>query len=365
MITRRTLALSLLVSLAATALSADVSILERQKLHARPSPAKADHGRRPTLHKRTTGSQVLVDAQGLQYFINTDITFSTSIQASGAASEASFSHAVNATTSGGGTTASSLNDAFDGYNNLCLSFDNSVAPCEVDNENFAIYSNNGQVTTECLGPVSGVNRQVVFNPQDIGNIRVQRKVFVPDNDQFARWLNIFTNTGGSPQTVTAVISNDLGSDNNTVVVTSSNGNASAEPTDSWVTTFQNYSGNTSTDPRLGHVVQGPGAVTPLAGIHFANGDQNPYWGYTFTLNPGQTKIIANYVTGQPSKAAAAAKSAQIAGLPDTALQCLSSAERAEIVNFALPQPIPALGQTGLIALGVLLATIGLIVLRRM
>jgi IPTL-CTERM motif len=201
--------------------------------------------------------------------------------------------------------------------------------------------------------------------EDIGNIRVQRKVFVPDNDQFARWLNIFTNTGGSAQTVTAVITNDLGSDSNTVVVTSSNGNAAAEPTDSWVTTFQNYSGTTSSDPRLGHVVQGPGAVTPLAGIHFANGEDNPYWGYTFTLNPGQTKIIVNYVTGQPSKAAAAAKSAQIAGLPDAALQCLSSAERAEIVNFALPQPIPALGQTGLIALGVLLATIGLIVLRRM
>ena len=35
------------------------------------------------------------------------------------------------------------------------------------------------------------------------------------------------------------------------------------------------------------------------------------------------------------------------------------------MNFSLPQPIPALGQTGLIALGALLATIGLIVLRRM
>jgi hypothetical protein len=362
---RRALALSLLGSLAAAALSADVSIVERRELHAAARKGKPAHGRRAVLAERATGSKMLIDSQGLQYFINTDITTTaTTSSVSGAASEASYTQAVNATTSGGGTVPAVLIDAFDGYNNLCLSLNNTVAQCAVKDPNFVFYNNNGPATTECHGAASGVDRQVVFNPQQIGNVRVSRKLFVPDNDQFARWLDIFTNTGGSPQTVTMVTANNLGSDTDTKIVSSSNGDATADPTDTWVSTFQNYSGSTSSDPRLGHVFQGPGAPVQLADIHFADGDDRPFWGYTFTLGPGETKIIANFVTGQPSKAAANAKSAELAGLPSNALQCLSAAERSEIVNFAVPAPIPTLSETGLAALGLLLATAALLSLRR-
>jgi hypothetical protein len=161
---------------------------------------------------------------------------------------------VAATTLNGGTTSSTLNDAYDGYNTLCLSLDNSIAFCEADNENFVIYYNNGPATTECPGSVSGTNRQVVFPVQDVSSpqppdrqggkaphnkalptVQMWRKVFVPDNDSFARWLNYFKNTGASPVTLTAVISNNLGSDSNTVITGSSDGSMSAEPTDTWVT----------------------------------------------------------------------------------------------------------------------------------
>src|SRR5262249_54244790 len=235
----------------------------------------------PGIAAAATGSQRLIDASGVEYFINTNITFSTSSSASGAMSEASYTHAVAASTALGGIVMSTLNDAYDGYNTICISLNNTVATCETGNANFIIYNKNGVATTECVGPISGVNRQVVLNPQlmMMGSIRVQRKVFVPDNDAFARWLNIFTNTDTSPHTVTMVTSNNLGSDSNTIIDSSSNGNATAELTDTWVTTFQNYSGNISTDPRLGHVLQGPGAPVGLAGINFVNGDDNPFWGY--------------------------------------------------------------------------------------
>jgi hypothetical protein len=368
---RRILALSLLGVLAASLLSADVSIVERRQLHRSQSTTgktKPEHSRRTGSPGRATGSQVLTDAQGLQYFINTDITSTTNSSGSsnsGAASEASFSQAVNATTIGGGTVASTLFDAFDGYNALCLSLDNTVAQCSTLNPNFVFYNKNGTAATECSGAASGTNRQVVFNPQQIGNIRVSRKVFVPDNDQFARWLNIFTNTGASPQTVTMVTSNNLGSDANTVVVTTSSGDATVDTADNWATSFQNYSGTTSSDPRLGHVFQGPGAPVPLAGIHFVSGDDHPYWGYTFTLAPGQTEIIANFVTGQPSKAAASAKAAELSLLPANALQCLTSVEQSEIINFApAAAPVPTLSGMGLAALGLLLGTAAFFRLRR-
>jgi hypothetical protein len=363
---RRILAFALLSVLTTSLLRADVSIIERQTAHNKA--AKSGKGKRPGI-TNATGSISLIDAQGLKYFINTNITFSTSSSASGAASEASYTHAVAASTSGGGTTASTLNDSFDGYEAMCLSLNNLVnAPCETGNANFVIYNKNGPPTTECVGPVSHVNRQVVFPVQTSGSIQMFRKVFVPDNDEFARWLNYFTNTGGSPVTVTMETSNNLGSDTNTVIVATSAGGTTINTTDTWVTTFQNFTGKTTSDPRLGHVLQGgPGVATPLAGIFFQNGNDRPYWGYTFTLNPGQTKIIMNFETGQPTRPLANAKAAQLVGLPPNTLQCLSNAEMGEIVNFQAQTPVgemPTLSQTSMIIMGMLLALAALVLLRR-
>ncbi len=357
--TRRVLAGALLSLLTASTLAADVSIIERKVGHKKVNkPGGA------------TGSQSLIDAQGLKYFINTNITFSTSSSASAAMSEASFTHAVAASTLNGGTTSSTLNDAFDGYESMCLSLNNTVATCATGNANFVIYNKNGAPTTECLGAVSGVNRQVVFPVQTSGNVQMFRKVFVPDNDQFGRWLNYFTNTGGTAQTVTMVTSNNLGSDSNTKIVNTSSGTPVVDTTDTWVTTFQNFAGasTTTSDPRLGHVLQGSGGVsTPLSGIFFANGNDRPFWGYTFTLNPGETKIIMNFVTGQPSNAASAAKAAQLVSLPANALQCMTLAEQQEVVNFnAAPfvATVPTLSVAGLIGLGLVLGIVAIVLLRR-
>jgi hypothetical protein len=367
---RRVLAVALLSLVTAPALIADVSIVERRATRSKMAAGKARRHRHLGATPAAEGSLALIDSQGLKYFINTDITFSTTSNASGAMSEASYTHSVAASTSGGGTTMSTPDDAYDGYNSLCLSLNNTVANCETGNANFVIYNQLGPPTTECPGPVSQVNRQVVFPPQTAGSIQMSRKVFVPDNDQFARWLNYFTNTGGTPQTVTVVIANNLGSDNNTVIVNDSSGNTSPTVADTWVTTFQNYTpAPRSTDVRLGHVLQGAGAAVPLSGIFFANGNDNPFWGYTFTLQPGETKIIANFGVGQPSKAAANAKSAELAGLPANALQCTTTAEQAEIANFnAAPAPpiatVPTLSMGALAALVALLGIAALLVLRR-
>lgn len=376
--TKRTLAFLTLALLTATAASADVSLVERKSLthgkksltHDFPTKAKPDHAHRGASQK-ATGSQALIDNTGVKYFINTDITFSTSSSASGAMSEASYTHAVAATTLNGGTVSSTLNDAYDGYNTLCLSLNNTVATCETGNANFVIYNKNGPATTECTGAASGVNRQVVLPVQTVASPSVQmwRKVYVPDNDSYARWLNYFKNTGATPVTLTAVIANNLGSDSNTTIVTSSNGNATAETSDTWVTTFQNYSGTTSSDPRLGHVFQGAGAPVPLAGINFADGDDNPFWGYTFTLQPGETKIIMNFAVVQPSKAAAATKSAQLAGTLANGLACTTTIEQQQIANFIAGVPIgqiPTLNSAGLVALilGLALAAMKLLLRRR-
>jgi hypothetical protein len=275
-----------------------------------------------------TGEVPLIDASGLEWFINTNTTADTS-SASGAVSDATYTQAVAATTANGGTVLARLRDAFDGYNALCISTNGNTGPCDDDDPDFTVYTNNGVGSLECGG------RQVVLNPQTIGNLEVFRKIFVPANDTFARWLNFITNTGSSRITVTVVTFNNLGSDSATRIVTTSDGDAIAERTDTWVTTFQDFSGTTSSDPRLGHVLRAPGGRVALARVSFTNGDDNPFWAYTFTLEPKRTGIIMNFATGQPSKAAAAAKADQLARLRGNALDCMNSFERARVLNFRI------------------------------
>lgn len=353
---------------------ADVSRIERQALKEQ---AKAAHSsvrgraghlasrQAPGKPNRATGSIQLTDASGMEYFINTDITFSTSSSASGAESEASYTAAVAATTSAGGTVASTLNDAFDGYSAICASTTGATGPCATGDASYTIFNLNGPATTECGG------RQVVYPVQTIGSLTIQRKLFVPTNDEFSRWLEIVTNNGGAAASVNLITSNNLGSDANTVVVTTSDGDATPEIGDSWITTFQNYSGSTSSDPRLGHVFFGPGGAIGLATApSFSDGDDNPFWVYTLNLAPGETQIVMHFVTAQPSKAAAAAQAAAIADLQGAALDCLTDDERGDVVNFSTgaPQPgppaVPAASTLGLLALGLLLAGSAFVVLRR-
>jgi len=366
---RRSLLVAVLLGgLTATAAVADVAMVEHQVLHHNLHANKLQVrglAKKPHVPTRATGSQGLIDASGLKFFINTNITFSTTSSASGAASEASYTHAVNADTMNGGTTSSTLNDAYDGYNTLCIAINNVITNCATGDANFVIYDKNGPATTECAGAISGVNRQVVLPVQTTGNLQMQRKVFVPDNDSFARWLNYFTNTGGTPLTVTAIIANNLGSDSNTKIVATSSGDTTVTAADTWVSSFQNWSGTTSSDVRLGHVLQSAAAPVPVAGISFTDGDDNPFWGYTFTLAPGETKIIMNFGVGQPTNAAAATKAALLASvpLPDTAQQCMTTAEKNEVANFTPPAaPVPTLGSVGLLGLGALLALAAVMIL---
>ncbi|HSQ35422.1 MAG TPA: Ig-like domain-containing protein, partial [Candidatus Binatia bacterium] len=329
-----------LLLFSAMVLRADVTLTDRQAVEkeakkklsksekllarAQKTAARINH-----VMPTATGAHALIDNSGLEWFINSDITFITSSSASGAASEASYTHAVTATTSAGGITTTTLSDMFDGYNALAISFDGSTGPVSTVDPSYHIFNDNGVGSTECSG------RQVVLNAQVIDNIRVQRKIFVPSNDSFCRWLNIFTNQDTVNRTFNIMPSNNLGSDSNNIIVATSDGDALPELSDHWVTTMQNYTGSTSPDPRIGHVLKGPGAPVGLAAINFANGDDNPHWAYTLTLAPGETAIIMNFAVGQPSKAQAAAKCAELITLPANVLACMTPAEVSQVRNFAV------------------------------
>ena len=209
----------------------------RGRRGARPKPEPAE-----STVRSAPGSITLIDGSGLEWFMDTNMT-SSSIPASGAMSEASYTTSVTASTSLGGTTDSTLNDAYDSqYNGMCVSLSGGTGPCsgggggasapvrERQSGVAPLYIMYNQTGGPPVPDGACGNRQYVFPTKPAGGVLMQREGLCPVNrNSFARWLNIFTNTTGAPITFNVIIDgDDLGSDSSTRIVTSSNGNAAAE-----------------------------------------------------------------------------------------------------------------------------------------
>ena len=87
-------------------------------------------------------------------------------------------------------------------------------------------------------------------------LEISRKIYVPDNQSWARFLEIVTNVSDAPINHTVDIETNFGSGNSTVVVATSNGDTSFSPEDIWLITDDSSDGGG--DPTLLHLVAGPG-----------------------------------------------------------------------------------------------------------
>ncbi|MBO6936114.1 MAG: hypothetical protein JJ863_14125 [Deltaproteobacteria bacterium] len=277
----------------------------------------------------------LTDSSGLEWYVNHDITFTTDESASGAFSDATYTMAVNATTEAGGTTTSTLGDAFDGYNGLLIST-SAATNRQPDTSTDSSFNENGPATLTCT------NREVTYATQVMGSLSVTRRTFIPDDATFARTLDIITNTSAASVTFSVAHAHNLGSDSNTIITASSSGDLLVTSADTWAASMQDFnSSGTSSDPRLGHVLQGEGTVrSPVAHVLFADGENNPYVWYDVTLAAGETGIIMTFVSGHPSMAAAATQAASLASLTDAAaLRCMTPTEQGQLLNFATTTPV--------------------------
>jgi hypothetical protein len=243
-------------------------------------------------------------------------------------SNASYTGKVAASTLNGGTAQSTLTNSYNGYNSLIVSVNGTL--CTATGQAGCSYDiKNGPATLSCNG------REVNIPMKVMGGLNVTRRVFVPTDDHFERTLNVFNNPTASPITATVAVANNLGSDTDTKITGTSAGGTTISDSDAWVTTFKNFTGTntTTSDPRLGHVLQNAGASVPASHVTFSNGHNTPTWFYTFTVNPGETKIIGNFAVADGSIAASMADSARLAALPPTSLECMSPSDLSELANF--------------------------------
>jgi len=325
MLSRVVVALLLTITSFTAVARAEISLTDQQSFATRARYAASASGQVTAAPLAAGQVPRLIDATGLEWFINDEVTYATTSSSVGAASDAVFVGAVEATTAAGGTELALLADAFDGYNALRVSVDGGAA---------VAYNQLGAATSDCNG------RQILEPALAVGGLSVTRKVYVPGTDGFARWLNIVTNPTASPHNVTLTILNNLGSDTKTKIGATSSGDAIADVNDDWVTSYEDFTQGSSRTPRLAHVLQSPGAAIRLSALTFVNGNDTPTWSYTFAVPAGGTVVIGNFAAGLASRADAALKAAQLAALPPAATVCMSSTEQAALLNF-VPGVVPS------------------------
>ena len=288
----------------------------------------------------------LRDSNGTRYRINTDVDpLQTNSLASGAVTNATFEKPVTVTSYFIGLTPFGfffttysvqfqvdvpLRNAFAGFNGLVISGANGAALPQP-----LVYNPGTPLAAEdCVQ--NNANRQLTFQTQTFGavGLAVTRKVFVPNNAEFVRWLNIVTNTGTQPTQVGITLQGMLGSGSNTKVTATSTGDSTITSGDLWWTTAQSVpQGQRSSQPRIGFAVQGPGAIAPPRSVGI-NSTGQAIATYTPTIAPGASAIVMTFTTVQGNNKQAKNTMENVVGLPSKAITCVSELELSQVVNFA-------------------------------
>jgi hypothetical protein len=109
----------------------------------------------------------------------------------------------------------------------------------------------------------------------------QANAALPNNS--VRWVDSFTNTTGATITANIAFSGNLGSDNNTRIITRRDG---------FIVTAQAPNGaGISTDPVILHLYGNNAYTTNSVVVNAVDGDDNPSFVYPITVAPGQTVSI--------------------------------------------------------------------------
>src|SRR5262249_5770936 len=221
----------------------------------------------------------LKDQNGTKYDINTNVDpLVGNSEASGAIANATYVQPVSVTSYFAGLTSLGfllasytvqrqvnvpLTNAFAGFNGLTITAAHGVALPK------ALVFNPGQGLASQDCSENGQNRELVFQSQSFprANLEVSRKVFVPADSDFVRWLDIVTNTGSTPQQVGVTLQGLLGSGGHTKIDATSSGDETPTAADLWFTSGQSVpQGELSTEPTVGFVIQGDGATVPALSV---------------------------------------------------------------------------------------------------
>jgi hypothetical protein len=278
-----------------------------------------------------TGSVQIFTANA-RWFVNTNITFSTTSSGSLALSSASLHTALAAT-----AHSFNRNDAFDGA--LTWHVYGGTPPGGADSSGG--YFKAGSVVSVTSNTVVGPNKT-------LAGLTVHSELFFSKSKDVVRSILYLQNPSGSDIPVTVDNDNNLGSDSNTSLQATSSGDTTFDPTDNWFVSCQatnlgvSTACNLTADPILTYAFQQAGALSRAssAGRPFANGNDLPNFRYSLTVPAGQTRAVMVFVQLSDTPAHAQTEAALFntpASLDGTDyLTGLTAQVQSEIVNWNLP-----------------------------
>lgn len=167
-------------------------------------------------------------------------------------------------------------------------------------------------------------RQIHYGPDTSDDVSISRKVYVSPKEGFVRYLEIFTNTGGTATTESFTISSRLQS--TPTVTRTSDGDTSFSIADDWL--VQDTPGDTRA--AVTHVLGGAYGIDPVS-TYNSFGSVN--YEYEFDLAPGETKIIMHFVALDANPVQGMAQARSLSALRGDALTGLTALELDSIVNF--------------------------------
>ncbi len=173
-------------------------------------------------------------------------------------------------------------------------------------------------------------REIVIGEAVIGDVVVTRKIYVPADGTFARFLEIVTNTSSSTVDYTVPIFTNLGSDGGESFIQTSSGDSSFDSADDWIITDDYDAGG---DPTMLHVIAGDGGQRPVSASRYFD---NLYYDYNLSLAPGETQIVMHFASQNLNQADALARAPELADLAEGTLAGMTTDELSQVVNFAIP-----------------------------
>jgi subtilisin family serine protease len=217
---------------------------------------------------------------------------------------------------GDGSIGDGTNDAYDGGLRLA---------------NFPFFS---------TGQIEDNGREVVIGLAAIDGVQVTRKIYVPEAQSWARFLEIVANTSSSAVNYTVDLNTNLGSNGQTVLVGTSSGDIVFNTEDNWLVT-DDVDGEG--DPTMLHVIAGENGIRPNAtSLNFD--DIN--FQYNLTLAPGETQVVMHFAVQNLDQATALAKAPELTNLELDALAGMSQEELQGVVNFLVAPPAELIGTEG-------------------
>lgn len=190
------------------------------------------------------------------------------------------------------------------------------------------------------GQTEDEEREVAIGSAAIDGVEVNRKIYVPEDQSWARFLEIVTNTSASTVNYTVNLDSNLGSDSDTVLVNTSSGDTVFNPGDNWLVTDDFDAGG---DPTMLHVIAGEDGIRPDAAS--LNAD-NINFQYNLSLAPGETQIVMHFAAQNSDQATALAKAPELSVLELDALEGISAEELQQIVNFSIGPTPELIGTEG-------------------